>query len=631
MAMAATSCALVPAFVGGRRRAPSRRRATAAVVRCSLDSNVSDMAVNAPKGLFPPEPEHYRGPKLKVAIIGAGLAGMSTAVELLDQGHEVDLYDSRTFIGGKVGSFVDKQGNHIEMGLHVFFGCYSNLFRLLKKVGAENNLLVKEHTHTFVNKGGVVGELDFRFPVGAPLHGIQAFLRTNQLKGFKKQKLVNVPGQRHDHPKSSGPSPNPKGCFLSDSCRKQSSGGLLAIKHTGVAVLPEHPCRQVYDKARNAVALALSPVVRALVDPDGALQQVRDLDDVSFSDWFMSRGGTRESITRMWDPVAYALGFIDCDNISARCMLTIFTLFATKTEASLLRMLKGSPDVYLSGPIKKYITDRGGRFHLRWGCREVIYDKSPDGETYVKGLRISKATSSEIIKADAYVAACDVPGIKRLLPSEWREWDMFDNIYKLDGVPVVTVQLRYNGWVTEIQDLKKSRQLQKAVGLDNLLYTPDADFSCFSDLALSSPADYYIEGQGSLIQAVLTPGDPYMPLPNEEIISKVQKQVLDLFPSARGLEVTWSSVVKIGQSLYREAPGNDPFRPDQKTPVKNFFLSGSYTKQDYIDSMEGATLSGRRTAAYICGAGEELLAIRKKLVVGDGEKALGKVQVLQTS
>ncbi|KAK9073627.1 hypothetical protein SSX86_007951 [Deinandra increscens subsp. villosa] len=42
----------------------------------------------APKGLFPPEPKHYQGPKLKVAIIGAGLAGMSAAVELLDQGHE---------------------------------------------------------------------------------------------------------------------------------------------------------------------------------------------------------------------------------------------------------------------------------------------------------------------------------------------------------------------------------------------------------------------------------------------------------------------------------------------------------------------------------------------------------------
>jgi zeta-carotene desaturase len=55
------------------------------------------------------------------------------------------------------------------------------------------------------------------------------------------------------------------------------------------------------------------------------------------------------------------------------------------------------------------------------------------------------------------MAACDVPGIKRLLPSEWREWDLFDNIYKLVGVPVVTVQLRYNGWVTELKDFQKSR------------------------------------------------------------------------------------------------------------------------------------------------------------------------------
>ncbi|KAJ6849290.1 zeta-carotene desaturase, chloroplastic/chromoplastic [Iris pallida] len=545
------ACACVPALSLGR----SKPRAM--VVRAALDTKVSDMSVNAPKGLFPPEPEHYRGPKLKVAIIGAGLAGMSTAVELLDQGHEVDIYESRPFIGGKVGSFVDKRGNHIEMGLHVFFGCYNNLFRLMKKVGADENLLVKDHIHTFVNKGGEIGELDFRFPVGAPIHGMRAFLTTNQLKP--------------------------------------------------------------YDIARNALALALSPVVRALIDPDGAMQVIRNLDNVSFSDWFMSKGGTRTSIQRMWDPVAYALGFIDCDNISARCMLTIFSLFATKTEASLLRMLKGSPDVYLSGPIRKYITDKGGRFHLRWGCREVLYDKSQNGDTYVTGLAMSKATNKQIVKADAYVAACDVPGIKRLIPSQWREWDLFKNIYELVGVPVVTVQLRYNGWVTELQDLEKSRQLRRAVGLDNLLYTPDADFSCFADLALTSPEDYYIEGQGSLIQAVLTPGDPYMPLPNDAIVERVRKQVLDLFPSSQGLEVLWSSVVKIGQSLYREGPGKDPFRPDQKTPVKNFFLAGSYTKQDYIDSMEGATLSGRQAAAYICNAGEELASLRKELA-GDQSK-----------
>lgn len=75
-----------------------------------------------------------------------------------------------------------------------------------------------------------------------------------------------------------------------------------------------------------------------------------------------------------------------------------------------------------------------------------------------------------------------------------------------------------------------------------------------------------------------------------------------LFPSAAGMEPTWHSVVKIAQSLYREGPGLDKYRPDQETPVKRMFLAGSYTKQDYIDSMEGATLSGRLCAAKVVAA-----------------------------
>ncbi len=48
----------------------------------------------------------------------------------------------------------------------------------------------------------------------------------------------------------------------------------------------------------------------------------------------------------------------------------------------------------------------------------------------------------------------------------------------------------------------------------------------------------------------------------------------------------------------------------QKTPIPNFYLAGSYTKQDYIDSMEGATLSGRQCAYKILGDAPELLGAR---------------------
>jgi uncharacterized protein with NAD-binding domain and iron-sulfur cluster len=67
-------------------------------------------------------------------------------------------------------------GRAPQMGLHVFFGCYFNLFRLMAKCGVLQNLLLKEHTHTFCNNDGDVRELDFRFflngtKIGAPFHG----------------------------------------------------------------------------------------------------------------------------------------------------------------------------------------------------------------------------------------------------------------------------------------------------------------------------------------------------------------------------------------------------------------------------------------------------------------------------
>ncbi|MEH2442222.1 9,9'-di-cis-zeta-carotene desaturase [Nostoc sp.] len=473
---------------------------------------------------------------MRVAIVGAGLAGLATAVDLADAGCEIEIFESRPFVGGKVGSWVDGDGNHLEMGLHVFFGCYYQLFDLMKKVGVLENLRLKEHTHTFINKGGRTGGLDFRFFTGAPFNGLKAFFTTSQLS--------------------------------------------------------------LQDKLQNAIALGTSPIVRGLVDFNGAMKTIRNLDKVSFADWFRSHGGSNGSIKRLWNPIAYALGFIDCENMSARCMLTIFQLFAVRTEASVLRMLEGSPSEYLHKPILEYLEARGTKVYTRRQVREIQFTESAE-QTRVTGIVVAQGDAVETIAADAYVFACDVPGIQRILPQEWRKWSEFDNIYKLDAVPVATVQLRFDGWVTELNDGEERKQLNHAAGIDNLLYTADADFSCFADLALTSPADYYRPGQGSLLQLVLTPGDPFIAQSNEAIANHVLKQVHELFPSSRELNMTWYSVVKLAQSLYREAPGMDAYRPNQKTPIDNFFLAGSYTQQDYIDSMEGATISGRRAAKVI--------------------------------
>lgn len=479
---------------------------------------------------------------MRVAIVGAGLAGLATAIDLADAGHEIEIFEARPFVGGKVGSWVDPDGNHIEMGLHVFFGCYYNLFALMEKVGAGNNLRLKEHTHQFINEGGKVGELDFRFPVGAPFHGLKAFFTSSQLSAL--------------------------------------------------------------DKAANSLALGTSPIVRGLVDFDGAMKTIRELDKISFADWFRSHGGNDGSLKKMWNPIAYALGFIDTENISARCMLTIFMFFAAKTEASVLRMLEGSPHEYLHKPIVNYLEAKGVKIHTRHRVTDVHY--TLEGEPRIDGVVVNNGETTTTITADTYVFALDIPGIQRIIPDAWRKWSEFDNIYQLEAVPVATVQLRFDGWVTELNDPEKRKQLKEAAGIDNLLYTHQADFSCFADLALASPADYYREGEGSLMQLVLTPGDPFIKQSNEAIAQHVLAQVHKLFPSSRELNMTWFNVVKLAQSLYREAPGMDVYRPAQTTPIGNLFLAGSYTQQDYIDSMEGATISGRQAAAAILSKVDQL-------------------------
>jgi zeta-carotene desaturase len=307
---------------------------------------------------------------VQVAIVGSGLAGLAAAVDLVDAGHKVDLYEARPFMGGKVGSWVDENDNHIEMGLHVFFFNYANLFALMRKVGAIDNLLPKDHTHLFVNSGGDLRELDFRFPIGAPFNGLKAFFTTPQLTWV--------------------------------------------------------------DKLRNALALGTSPIVRGLVDYEGAMRTIRALDSVSFQTWFVSHGGSLESIRRMWNPIAYALGFIDCEAISARCMLTIFMMFASKTEASKLNLLKGSPHRWLTGPILDYIQKRGATLHLRHRVKEVHYE---EGETpKVTSITLSTPEGERNVEADVYLAACDVPGIQRLLPDAWRKHEQFDAIHRLEAV-----------------------------------------------------------------------------------------------------------------------------------------------------------------------------------------------------
>ncbi|GJD22340.1 zeta-carotene desaturase / three-step phytoene desaturase [Rivularia sp. IAM M-261] len=119
---------------------------------------------------------------MRVAIAGAGLAGLSCAKYLTDNGYTPIVLESRDVLGGLVAAWKDEDGDWYETGLHVFFGAYPNMLQLFKELGIEDRLQWKQHTMIFnqPEKPGTYSRFDFP-NLPAPFNGIAAILRNNDM------------------------------------------------------------------------------------------------------------------------------------------------------------------------------------------------------------------------------------------------------------------------------------------------------------------------------------------------------------------------------------------------------------------------------------------------------------------
>jgi hydroxysqualene dehydroxylase len=76
---------------------------------------------------------------VKAAVVGGGLAGLAAALELVDAGHEVTLYEARPTLGGKVQTLPPRGGDPDpppDNGQHVALGCFTHYLRFLERIGS---------------------------------------------------------------------------------------------------------------------------------------------------------------------------------------------------------------------------------------------------------------------------------------------------------------------------------------------------------------------------------------------------------------------------------------------------------------------------------------------------------------
>ncbi len=453
---------------------------------------------------------------MRVAIAGAGLAGLSCAKYLTDMGHTPIVLERRDVLGGKVAAWKDADGDWYETGLHIFFGAYPNMLQLFGELGIEDRLQWKEHTMIF-NQPEAPGTYSrFDFPdLPAPLNGVMAILRNNDMLTWPEKIQF------------------------------------------GIGLIPAMVQGQKY---------------------------VEEMDKYSFSEWLRSKNIPPRVEKEVFIAMSKALNFINPDEISATILLTALNRFLQEKNGSKMAFLDGSPTERLCQPIVDYITDRGGEVRLNAPIKEFLLNE--DGAVRGFEVRGLEGNPSEVLTADIYVSAMPVDPLKVMLPQPWREMEYFQKLDGLEGVPVINVHLWFDCKLTDI---------------DHLLFSRSPLLSVYADM--SNTCREYANPDRSMLELVLAPAKDWISKTDEEIVTATLKELENLFPDRfcgnKPAKLIKYHVVKTPRSVYKATPGRQNYRPSQITPIPNFYLTGDYTMQRYLASMEGAVLSGKLTAQAI--------------------------------
>jgi hydroxysqualene dehydroxylase len=74
---------------------------------------------------------------MRIAVVGAGWAGLAAAVHAVQAGHEVTVYEMAHQLGGRARTVDMPNGPRVDNGQHLLIGAYTQTLRLMQTVGVD--------------------------------------------------------------------------------------------------------------------------------------------------------------------------------------------------------------------------------------------------------------------------------------------------------------------------------------------------------------------------------------------------------------------------------------------------------------------------------------------------------------
>jgi uncharacterized protein with NAD-binding domain and iron-sulfur cluster len=253
---------------------------------------------------------------------------------------------------------------------------------------------------------------------------------------------------------------------------------------------------------------------------------------------------------------------------------------------------RGTVGEMIFKPWVERIRQVGGKVLTNKRVNDILLDSTGNAKGVVCG--------DEVFEADAVIFSVSVSGMKKIVSGSptLQSYREFRDLTNLGAIDVLAARLWFD------RKVSIRHPSNACFGFD-----PTTGWTFFD---LNAVHDEYRDEPGSVIEADFYHANQLLPLSDEQIVEKVQRDLATCVPAFREAKVIDSSIIRVPQGVTHFAPGSYQYLLKGKTNIKNVFMSGDWVitrhgswsqEKAYVTGLEAANLViehfGRGSKAHI--------------------------------
>ena len=326
------------------------------------------------------------------------------------------------------------------------------------------------------------------------------------------------------------------------------------------------------------------PLLYAVVDFDNSHDAWTRYDKVTARELFKQFGVSERLYKESFEPMLLVGLFAPGEQCSAAAALGMLYYFILAHQPDFdVVWCRGTVGEKIFKPWIEKIEQSGGKVLTNKRVSDIVLDDAGNA-TGVK-------CGEEFFAADGVISAVSVNGIKKIVDSSTKlnNYAEFRNLGNLKGIDVLATRLWF----------------------DRKINVPLPSNACFGfDVTtgwtffdLNALQDEYKNEPNTVIEADFYHANQLLPMSDEQIIAKVQRDLTTCIPSFGSARVIDSSVIRVKEGVTHFFPGSYQNLLTAKTDIPNLFMSG-----DWIVTRHG---SWSQEKAYVTGLEAANLIIDK--------------------